>query len=207
MPENKTGFNLILKLTQYGKTISGNQYQLLAATREWSQPAPVIKGEIVLVDFENMKEVFDSLQITTTVSSSVSDALKTKADLYLFAGLDQTKNCTTEEIKQIREFVAKGGKVFLIDSEGAAKEMYPKYIRGWIVPTKGDIVNMEILESPLFDGIEPMDLRYFSNNQREIPTVRRAALTTTRNPNVEEQAAHIKIHVYINGTWRAVRSI
>jgi hypothetical protein len=199
LPESKTGFNLILKLTQNGKTISGNQYRLLAAAGEWSRPSTVIKKKIVLVDFENMKAVFDSLQITTTSNSSVSDALKTHADLYVFAGLDQTKNCTAQEIKQIREFVAKGGKVFLIDSEGAVKEMYPEYIKGWIVPTEGDIANMEIPESPLFDGIAPMELRYFNNNKREIPTVCHVALTTSRNPNVEELASHIKIHGYING--------
>ena len=76
------------------------------------------------------------------------------------------KKLYSKRSQHIREYVAKGGKVFLIDSEVAAKEMYPEYINGWIVPTEGDIVNMEIPESPLSDGIAPMELRNFNNNQR-----------------------------------------
>ena len=68
-----------------------------------------------------------------------------------------------------------------------------------VSPTEGDIVNMEIPESQVFDGIAPMELRYFNNDQRAIPTVCHVALTTNRNPNVEELAEHIKIHGYING--------
>jgi len=52
---------------------------------------------------------------------------------------------------------------------GAAKMIYPDLIRGWITPTEGDIVNMEIPESPVFDGITPLDLRYFNDNQRDNP--------------------------------------
>jgi hypothetical protein len=62
---------------------------------------------------------------------------------------------------------------------------------------------MDIPESPVFNGIELMDLRYFNNNKREIPVVCNMALKVSRNPNVELLAKHIKIHGYINGEMDA----
>jgi hypothetical protein len=56
----------------------------------------------------------------------------------------------------------------MLDGKEAAKTMYPEHITGWIILTEGDIVNLEIPESGIFNDIELMDLRYFNNNKREI---------------------------------------
>ena len=95
--------------------------------------------------------------------------------------------------------VADGGKVLLLDSEKALKEIYPEYITGWFVPSEVDISNMEIPESPVFNGIEPLELRYFNNNKREVPTVCKVALHIVRNEHVIPLASHMKIHAYITG--------
>jgi hypothetical protein len=58
---------------------------------------------------------------------------------------------------------------------------------------------MELPESPLFNGIELLELRYFNNNQREIPTVCNTALKVNRHPNVEELANYTQMHGYITG--------
>ncbi|HXO77232.1 MAG TPA: hypothetical protein VN824_18390, partial [Puia sp.] len=60
-------------------------------------------------------------------------------------------------------------------------------------------VNMEVPESPVFDGIEPLELRYFNDNQREVPIVCHAALQINRNPHVEALAMQMKIHGYVEG--------
>ena len=95
--------------------------------------------------------------------------------------------------------VAGGGKALVLDSEKALKEIYPEYITGWFVPTEGDISNMEIPESPVFNGIEPLELKYFNNNKREVPMVCKVALQIARNEHVVPLASHMKIHGYING--------
>ncbi|MDP4240567.1 MAG: glycoside hydrolase family 2 TIM barrel-domain containing protein [Bacteroidota bacterium] len=200
LPADKTDAKLVLKLIQDNQVVSENEYKVLIAKKEWSQPLAINSKKVVLVDFNNMKNVFDYLNIHGTDVSTVSQALKTKGDLYIFSGLDQAKNCTTEDLKQIRLLIAQGGKVLLLNSENASKGMYPEYIKDWIVPTEGDIVNMEIPESPIFNGIDPLELRYFNNNQREVPTVCHVALKINRCPQVEALAEQIKIHGYINGS-------
>jgi beta-galactosidase len=54
-------------------------------------------------------------------------------------------------------------------------------------------------ETPSFDGIEPLELRYFNDNQREVPVVCHAALQINRNPHVAALAMQMKIHGYVQG--------
>ena len=42
-----------------------------------------------------------------------------------------------------------------------AKNIYPEYITNWIIPTEGDIVNMERNDASVFDEIDVLELRYF----------------------------------------------
>lgn len=72
--------------------------------------------------------------------------------------------------------------------------------RSWIVPADGDIVNMEIPESKVFDKIDLLELRYFNNNEREVPRVCHQAMTINRGICIEGLASHMKIHGYISGT-------
>jgi beta-galactosidase len=198
LPTGRTGAKLVLRLVGQGQVVSANEYQLLLAKKEWSAAAASGR-RCVLVDFSQMKAAFDFLKIPYTSAASVSAALALKASCYVFAGLDPDKNCTAQELAQIRAFAGAGGKVLLLDGPAAAKALYPEYIRGWIVPTEGDIVNMEIPESPVFNGIGRLELRYFNNNQREVPTVCHAALQVNRSPKLEALAMQMKIHGYVQG--------
>lgn len=154
---------------------------------------------IVLVDFSNMTSVFDFLKIKYTAASSVSAAMKLKADAYVFSGIDPSGNCSVDELRLIRALVAGGGRVLLLDAPAAAKAIYPEYISGWITPSEGDIVNLAIPESPLFDQIAPLDLRYFNNNKREVPTVCHAAFSICRDPHLQALAMQTKVHGYVEG--------
>jgi beta-galactosidase len=62
-----------------------------------------------------MSSVFDLLKINYISTKSVGSALKAKADVYVFAGLDPNKNCTINELNQIYLLVAGGGKVLLLN--------------------------------------------------------------------------------------------
>lgn len=107
--------------------------------------------------------------------------------------------CTDEEKELIRSYQSRGGKLLLLNSKEVAKNIYPEHITGWIIPTEGDIVNMERNDAPVFDGIDVLELRYFNNNKREIPLACNATLKTNRNENLIELAGQMKIHAYIDG--------
>lgn len=196
LPAQKIKARLKLRLTEKGVQVSENEYKILLAEKKWNTIQTGDK-KIVLVDFSDIKPALDFAEIHYNTATSVAAALKAKADLYIFSGIDD--KCSINEIKQIKEYVAKGGKIFISNSPETAQQIYPEYISGNMKPTEGDIANMEIPESPVFDDIDLLELRYFNNNKREIPTICNTVLKVNRNPNVEELANQTKIHGYING--------
>lgn len=199
LSSGRTDAKLVFTLNNNGKQIAENEYKIMIATKEWAESPVNGTKNITLVDSENIKESFDFLGIKYKSCRTVSEALKMKTDLFVFAGLDVTKNCTEEDLLHIRDIISKGGGVLMINGKEAAKSIYPEHITGWIIPTEGDIVNLEIPESPVFDALRWMDLRYFNNNKREVPAVCHASLKVNRSSKVEELTSQTKIHGYING--------
>jgi len=196
LPVAKTAAKLVLTLTGNGKTIAANEYDVLLAAKNWN--AIAANKKIVYLGNSQTGSVLDFLSVPHTTATSVKEALSTKADVYVLAGTTDGKDLTNEEAQQMKAIISNGGSVLVLNA-AMAKAIYPEYIQGTITPTEGDIVNMDIPESHVFDGIEPLELRYFNNNKREVPTVCNAALQITRDPQVAILAKHIKVHGYING--------
>jgi hypothetical protein len=194
----KIAAKLKLKLTENGVAISENEYKLNIAQKDWSRSTVNPAKKIALVDFSGINKAMDFLKVKYTAFQNLSTAMASKPDLYVVSGLDTTK-CTVNELIQLRLLLDKGAKVLILNSPDASKKIYPEFITGWIIPTEGDIVNMEMPESPVFNEIGLFDIRYFNNNKTDIPTVCAAAFTVNRNAGVIELANHIKIHGYING--------
>jgi hypothetical protein len=197
LPTEKVKAKLVLKLTENGVPVSENEYSLLIARKEWNMGRVATDKKILLLDRDNMKQPFDFLRIEYQAVSTVKELVnpKLKADLCIVSGLTA---CTDEEKEMLRTYQAKGGKLLLLNSKEVAKKLYPEYITGWIIPTEGDIVNMERSEAPLFDGIDVLELRYFNNNKREMPVACHAALKTVRDEHVTELAGQMKIHGYMD---------
>lgn len=193
--KGKTNAQLKLRLLENGVQVSENEYEILLAQKDWVQPAA--KEKVAIIDFDGTKEILDFLKVDYSLSGSGS--LKNSGTLkkVILSGLDG--HCTADDIQQIRQFIAKGGKALILNSKETVQKLYPEYITGYITPTEGDIVNMEIPESPVFDDLGLLELRYFNNNKREIPMACYAALKVNRHENVIELANQTKIHAYIEG--------
>ena len=198
LPGGNIAGRLVLTLEENNRQVSSNEYKIVLADRQYFSPA--INTPVVLVDAaHNMQAAFDAIQCKYTPAASVSEALAKKAKVYVFAGLTPGKNVTDAELQQLRSFIAGGGKVLLLDAAGAAAQLFPEHVKGALNFPEGDIVNMDIPESPVFTGIAPLDLRYFNNNKRELPAVCSTALSLQRGSGWEILAKHINVHGYING--------
>ncbi|HET8829981.1 MAG TPA: glycoside hydrolase family 2 TIM barrel-domain containing protein, partial [Pelobium sp.] len=199
IPENlknsTTKAKLKLSYTEGGQEMSANEYEIFIAEKTWPQTVKTDK-KIVLVAHAKSSSSLDFLQVKYTVANSITDALATKADLVILSSINNTPETA---INAIKNYINKGGKVIILNSEALSKAVFPEYITGWIKPTEGDIVNMEIPESSVFDNIDLLALRYFNDNKPKIPIVCNSAFTVNRNINVLELASHIKIHGYIHG--------
>jgi len=192
----KINAKLNLKLYEDKNIISENEYDILITSKDWVTN-PTTNKKIVLLEKDNqISSALDFLNVKYTKANTLDIALKTKKDILILSNLQN------ENTDKIRKYIANGGKVLILNSNETVKNIFPEYITGWITPTEGDIVSMEIPESPVFDGIDLLELRYFNNNKREIPTVCHSAYQINRNSNVEELASHIKIHGYVEGNMQ-----
>ncbi len=198
LPEDKVEGKLLLKLVADGKTVSENYYDILLANKTGLNAAKLIGKKIVVYDAGNdIAPSLDFLGIKYTTETILTDALKQKADIYVLSGLDSI-SASADEIKSIRNVIARGGKVLLSASGSIAPVLYPEYIRS-LLKENGEITMMDIPESDVFDGIEPLETRYLNNNKRESPAVISGVFRINRDPNVEALASFIKIHGYLSG--------
>jgi hypothetical protein len=195
LTQKRMNAKLKLRLAENGVTVSENEYDITIAGKDWGKVSP--DKNITVVDYDNTQAALDFLKVNATFVNKITGALKVKSDVLVLSGLDG--NCSDTEVQHIRDYISKGGKVLILNSKETAMKIYPEYITGYIIPTEGDIANMEIPESPVFDDLDVLDLRYFNNNKREVPKVCYAALKVNRNEHVIELANQMKIHGYIEG--------
>lgn len=198
LPADKLKAKLVLKLTENGLPVSENEYNLLLARKDWNINQTAEGKKVLLLDKDAIKSKLDFLHINYQPVSTIKELVnsKLKPDLCMISGLTE---CTNEEKEMIHSYQSKGGKLLLLNSKEVAKAVYPEHITDWIIPTEGDIVNMERNDAPVFDGIDVLELRYFNNNKREIPLACNATLKVNRNENLIELAGQMKIHAYIDG--------
>lgn len=195
--KGKVAAKLKLSLSEGGKVISQNWYDLNIAKKQWSANPFKAKRDIVLLDGNDAKSQLDFLGVKYRKANNVADLLKSKNSSVLV--ISGNVDISDEDAKALRSFQQKGGRILFLNSKEAAKKTYPEYITSWIIPTEGDIVVMEREDDPVFNGIGEMQLRYFNNNKREIPKACSATLKIVRNENVKELAGQMKIHAYIDG--------
>ena len=197
LPVDKMKVKLVLKLTENGLPVSANEYELLLARKSWNQNKILENKNIVLLDKDHITNALQFLNMNYREVSSVKELTdsKLKADLCIISGLE---DCTEEEKTLLRDYQKQGGRLLWLNSPAAVQKAYPEHITDWLVPTEGDIVNMERNDHRVFDEIGVLDLRYFNNNRREIPLVCHTTLKVNRNENLMELAGQMKIHAYID---------
>jgi beta-galactosidase len=198
LPAPRVDGKLLLKLVENGKTISENSYDVLLMNKNGVGAGSLAGKKIAVLDLnKTVAPSLDLLDIKYTLSTSVAGILKQKADVYILSGLDSV-NTSAAETKQIRELIASGAKVLLSRCGNYAHQLYPEYIRGTI-KSNGEVATMDIPESAIFNGIEPLDTRLFTNNKREMPSVIAGAFRINRDPKVEALASFTKVHGYLQG--------
>ncbi len=115
----------------------------------------------------------------------------------VLAGLNPG-NVSLDALRKIRSYIEAGGKVLWLNPGTMATAVYPEYIKG-VLDSKGEIMNMDIPESSVFDGLEPLDIRNFNNNQREAPIVCAGAFKVMRGEKLSAPASFTRVHGYLSG--------
>ena len=188
---------LKIALAENGKEISANEYDLTFAPRTWAQ-SPVSGRRISFVGSDAAAQSLEAAGVEFNRVATIAEltSKRNKTELCVIGGLDELSD---SDAALLRDYQSKGGHLLMLDAKGYASKVYPDYINEVIIPTEGDIVVMERSDDDVFDGLDPLDLRYFNNNRREIPLACNAVLKAVRDDNVKELASQMKIHAYIDG--------
>lgn len=198
LPQNKITGQLLLKLMNNGKELSQNHYDLTLMNKAGVDMARLNGKKIAVYDAtKSVTPSLDLLGVKYQSASTLTELLKQQADVYVLSGLDSAQ-IGLENIQQIRAFVSAGHRVLISASGSVAHSLYPEYIRS-VLKEDGEIANMEVPESKVFDGVEPLEMRYLNNNKRESPSVISASFRINRAPAVEPLASFVKIHGYLPG--------
>ncbi|WP_421897798.1 sugar-binding domain-containing protein [Marinoscillum sp.] len=173
LPENFTGDRisgkLRLQLQQNGQLIAKNEYDLTWARKDWVK-TKATDAKIVSLDLTKaINPVLELIGLPAVTSTDLQAALRTRADLYILTGL-RDQDLSKEDLALIRQKISSGARILMLQTGKQALELFPEYLTGYLEKHE-ETAHMDIEESPLFDGIDFMELRYFNNNQSEKPVV------------------------------------
>ncbi|WP_345952923.1 glycoside hydrolase family 2 TIM barrel-domain containing protein [Mucilaginibacter sp. PAMB04168] len=202
LPSARVNGKLVLKIIDRASVVSENSYDLT-----FLQKADIIRTlatstKIALLDTKGtLSPALNELGISHQTASSITDLIKLKADVYVLAGIDSS-NTTAAQTAQLKDFINSGAPVLLSNAGNFSHVLLPEYIRG-INKSNGEVTTMDIPESPVFDGIEPLDTRFFNNELRELPSVVSGAYQINRRDGLTALASHTRIHGYLPGSMDA----
>ena len=197
---NRINGTLKLLLEQNNTQISNNEYKLVFANTAWAKPEVTINKNIALLDFKDQTtEAFDFLKLPYQKAESIKALFDNEADVYVIASLEKHKELSKDETAIIRDKLQAGKKILLLNSGGKSKRVFPRYIKGYLDNEHGEIVNMLVPESSVFDDLEYLDLRYFNNNKAEGPRVCSGVIRLKESDKIMPLASQARIHGYLRG--------
>lgn len=187
LPRPRVNAKLALTLTAGGRTLSTNDYDIVVTTRDWATPK-ARQGVAVFDPAGKAKATLVGLQ---TVEVSLANLTEIKA--LIVGDLDAALKMANGA-KELKAFVQRGGRLLLLQPGAALCNFMPEYVKSHR-STQGEIVSMVVPESPIFDGIEPLDLSWFELGRKVTPFACTGTWEVDREqPQVETLAHQCDIH-------------
>ena len=189
LPQPRIDAKLVLTLTSGGKVVSTNDYAMVIATHDWADAGVKAAGKVQVFDPSgNSKAVLTGYD-TEPVSSL--DQLSPAEPLVVGDADALTQGSSADSLKT---FVQNGGRVLLLQPDAALQTLFPDLIKSYR-KTVGEIVAMEVPESPVFDGIEPLDTAWFEMGDGNIPYACSGTYEVDRSqPGVDTLAGECDFH-------------
>ena len=187
LPRPKFNARLVLTLTAGTRTLGVNDYDIVLAAHDWSD-AKVSQPLAVFDPSGKSKATLAGLP-TKAVSLDKLSGIKALVVGDLAAALRSPNGSGV-----LKTFVEEGGRLLLLQPGAALCSFLPDHVKSHRA-TRGEIVSMVVPESPVFDGIEPLDLSWFELGPRTTPL----ACTGTwevnrRRPELETLAHQCDFH-------------
>lgn len=181
LPSPRIDGQLLLSLEREGKSISENIYDVTLTTTAWAtEGAGASNGKVMTFgqapQFSKALAAFSLTQI-----NSLND-LEAAAPKVLVVG-DASVLGDQQEWGKLRKWIESGGHLLLLNAGRKLCTTFPDLMRTYRSTKMGEIVSMHVPESPVFDGIEPLDMSWFELGQGNVPIACRGTygIDCTRN--------------------------
>lgn len=182
---------LSLRLQSGQSLLSDNHYDLVVAAPswawhgDWSHAAVLHSAGHVPANFQHqgVRPVSSLLDLKPGDVAVLADAGQSLANPAVADAL--------------RSYVMRGGSALLFNGGPQLARLFPEQIKSYQTGT-GEIVSMRVPESPVFDGLDPLDLAWWGLGPGELPRVCRGAHQFASGaPNLSVLAEAIHTHGYL----------
>jgi hypothetical protein len=164
LPTPRVDGQLVWQWEADGKIISTNSYDIVLARPEWPMESLDKNSNVTLIrPSESTTRMLSELSTTTAASITAADP----SHLVI---IDDLKNVVSQadETAKLKDFISQGGTALLLHPGESLARLFPGQVRRFTAK-RGEIATMHVPESPVFSGIEPLDLAWFSGRGRQVP--------------------------------------
>ncbi|RYX82011.1 glycoside hydrolase family 2 [bacterium] len=189
LPSPRVDVQLVLKLQVAGRTLSENQYDITLTTREWSGNTTQIAV------FDPTGSLKTALQGRSVRSIDSLNGLDSKTPI-IVGNLDGVVNNATA-VTQFTDFFKAGGRALFLQPGQNLVKLFPDQIKKY-QSAQGEMVTMNVPESPIFDGIATLDMAWFDAGTAKVPYAAsgRYQIDSSRQ-DVMALAQQMDIHAYL----------
>jgi len=197
LPSPRVDAQLVLKLEACGKMVSQNSYDITVATQAWAMEGLPANADKIAV-FDPAHQSDKALEGLSVRQIDSLDNLQTGTPEVLILGDAATTLADSQAVAQLTQFVQGGGKVLLLNAGKELPLLFPAQVTGYRATKSGEVVTMHIAESPVFNGVEPLDMSWFELGPNTLPTACRGVYSIDRSrDDVVALADHCDIHAYL----------
>ena len=191
LPSPRLNATLMLTLEVDGAAQSKNSYAITIGTRIWANEG--LQHPLAIYTSNNNVQLA-ALPVTGRNIASLQDA---RAGEIVIIPNAEMQLANSNAGSDLRKFIASGGRALLLHAGDKLPSLFPDQVRGFRT-CPGEIVSMHIPESPVFDGIEPLDLAWFELGGGRIPAACRGVYRIdSRRADTTMLAEVVDIHGYL----------
>jgi hypothetical protein len=163
LPTPRVDGQLVLRLVANGKILSQNVYDITVASRDWTLNG-LDKSTAKIAFLGNANDQATLLGgIKAQNIASLKELSNLNPNLLIISGL---KAADGELLKQ---WLQNGGKAFVLNAGDELPKLFPDKVASYRSTTEGKMVQLHIPESPVFNGLQVLDLAWFELGNRQKP--------------------------------------
>jgi beta-galactosidase len=182
---------LHLAVKSDGVLHSENVYDIVVASQAWAWPGGWVSAAIL----DGGGAVLPQLRRPGIRRAASPDDLKPSEIAILTNGNQSLSDPAIEHI--LRTHATEGGAVLVFNSGPQLARMFPDQVRSY-TPSSGEIATMRVPESPVFEGLNPLDLGWWELGSGQLPRVCLGShQVTTGSKGLSVLAEIVNTHGYL----------